>query len=204
MRFAAVRKDAPGAIVGRMGRQHPSIDPPLQSWLAAQHLFFVATAPSGDGGHVNCSPRSASALRVLDPTTVAWLDGVGSGVETIAHLRQNRRIVLMFCAFDGPPRIVRLHGRGTVTEAGDPEFAALRPRFGSQPFAERAVIRVAVTRVSDSCGFGVPRYRYEGERAQMGEWADRKGRDGAIAYMREKNAQSLDGLPGLRWPGDAR
>lgn len=185
-----------------MGKQYPSIDPSLQAWLTAQHMFFVATAPSGDGGHVNCSPRSGSSFRVLGPTSVAWLDGIGSGIETVAHLRQNGRIVLLFCAFDGAPRIVRLHGRGTAIEAGDPEFATLRPRFGDQPFAERAVIRVELSRIGDSCGFGVPLYHYEGERDTMAKWADKKGRDGAIAYMREKNARSLDGLPGLRWPGD--
>ncbi|MBL8749411.1 MAG: pyridoxamine 5'-phosphate oxidase family protein [Planctomycetes bacterium] len=185
-----------------MAKLFSSIDDKLAEWITAQHLFFVATAPSGDDGHVNCSPRSASSLRVLDGNSVAWLDGVGSGIETVAHLRQNGRIVLMFCAFDGPPRIVRLHGRGTALEAGDPEFAALRPRFGEQPFAERAIVRVAVSRIGDSCGFGVPLYRYEGERDQMGKWADKKGRDGAIAYMREKNGASVDGLPGLCWPGD--
>jgi len=184
-----------------MGKSFDAIDPGLQSWIEAQHLFFVATAPSGADGHVNCSPRSGSAFRVLGPNTVAWLDGVGSGIETIAHLRQNGRIVVMFCAFEGSPRIVRLHGRGRAIPIGDPEFAARRTTFGPQPFAERAVVEVAVTRIADSCGFGVPLYRYEGERDQMGKWADKKGKDGALAYMREKNARSLDGLPGLQLPG---
>ncbi|MBL9078364.1 MAG: pyridoxamine 5'-phosphate oxidase family protein [Planctomycetes bacterium] len=184
-----------------MGRQLEAIDDPLRQFLAAQHLFFVATAPSGDGGHVNCSPRSADAFRVLGPATVAWLDGVGSGIETIAHLRQNGRIVLMFCAFDGAPRIVRLHGRGDALEHGDPGFAALRPAFGDVTFAERAIVRVAVSRIADSCGFGVPLYRYEGEREQMAHWAEKKGVAGARSYMREKNSASLDGLPGLRFPG---
>lgn len=183
-----------------MGKSFDALDPGMQSWLAAQHLFFVATAPSGDEGHVNCSPRSASSFRVLDPTTVAWLDGVGSGIETIAHLRQNGRIVLMFCAFEGAPRIVRLHGRGRAIELGDPEFAARRAAFGVQPFAERAIVEVTVSRIADSCGYGVPLYHYEGEREQMGKWADKKGKDGALAYMREKNVRSLDGLPGLRLP----
>lgn len=183
-----------------MGKVLPTIDPALQAFLAAQHLFFVASAPSGDGGHVNCSPRSADSFRVLGPTAVGWLDGVGSGVETIAHLRQNGRIVVMFCAFDGAPRIVRLHGRGEAIETGDPRFAALRQHFGAVSFAERAIVRVDVTRIADSCGFGVPLYRYEGEREQMGKWAETKGVEGARAYMREKNAQSLDGLPGLAFP----
>lgn len=104
----------------------------------------------------------------------------------------------MFCAFEGAPKIVRLHGRGEVFEPDQPEFARLRPQFGSAPFAERAIVRVAVTRIADSCGFGVPLYRYEGDREQMARWAEKKGRDGVRAYVREKNAHSLDGLPGLR------
>lgn len=184
-----------------MGKQLPVIDAALADFLAAQHVFFVATAPSGDHGLVNCSPRSADTFRVLGPTTVGWLDGVGSGIETVAHLRQNGRIVLMFCAFDGAPKIVRLHGRGASFEPGDAEFAALRPQFGAASFAERAIVRVECQRISDSCGFGVPRYRHEGPRDQMAKWADKKGSEGARAYTREKNAHSLDGLPGLRWPG---
>ena len=181
-----------------MGRVSETIDDSLRAFLAAQHLFFVATAPSGADGHVNCSPRSADTFRVLDETTVAWLDGIGSGVETAAHLRQNGRIVLMFCAFEGAPKIVRLHGRGEVFEPDQPEFVTLRPHFGEVSFAERAIVRLAVARVAESCGFGVPLYRYEGEREQMAHWAAKKGRDGARAYVREKNARSLDGLQGRR------
>lgn len=184
-----------------MGKLFPTVDTDLQAFLAAQHLFFVATAPTGDGGHVNCSPRSAGTFRALGPTTVGWLDATGSGIETIAHLRQNGRIVLLFCAFEGPPRIVRLHGRGAVIEAGDPEFAALRPPFGAVTFAERAIVRVELTRITDSCGFGVPLFRHEGEREQMANWAAKKGVEGARSYQREKNARSIDGLPGLRFPG---
>ena len=187
-----------------MGKLFPAIDASLRTFLASQHVFFVATAPSGDGGHVNCSPRSADTFRVLGPTTVGWLDGIGSGIETVAHLRQNGRIVLMFCAFDGAPKIVRLHGRGTVIETGDPEFAGLRPGFGDVPFAVRAILRIELSRISDSCGFGVPLYDHVGERDHMVKWSARKGIEGAQAYMREKNARSLDALPGLRWPGDDR
>jgi hypothetical protein len=184
-----------------MGKLYPTIEASLQTFLAAQHVFFVATAPSGDDGHLNCSPRSAGTFRVLGPTTVGWLDGTGSGIETIAHLRQNGRIVLLFCAFEGPPKIVRLHGRGMAIEPGDAGFAALRPQFGEVAFAERAIVRVELVRITDSCGFGVPLYRHEGEREQMAKWAEKKGVDGARAYRREKNATSLDGLPGLRFPG---
>ncbi|HEX5050897.1 MAG TPA: pyridoxamine 5'-phosphate oxidase family protein [Planctomycetota bacterium] len=186
-----------------MGRLFPSIDEPLHAFLLAQHVFFVATAPSGSDGHVNCSPKGGDSFRVLGPTTVAWLDRVGSGIETIAHLRQNARIVIMFCAFEGAPKIVRLHGRGEVIEAGDEQFAGLVARFGSPGLGVRAVIRVELTRISDSCGFGVPLYHHEGERDQLAKSAERRGEQGLLAYMREKNACSLDGLPGLRWPGDA-
>jgi hypothetical protein len=196
------RRPAIGYGARTMGKPMPTIDESMRVFLAAQHVFFVATAPSGDSGLVNCSPRSADTFRVLGPTTVAWLDGTGSGIETIAHLRQNRRIVLMFCAFEGPPKIVRLHGRGTAIEAGEPEFVRQRPQFGTPPFAERAIVRVDISRIAGSCGFGVPLYRYEGERDQMATWAGAKGVEGARAYRREKNAHSLDGLPGLRWPGE--
>lgn len=180
-----------------MGQLHAAIDDALGSWIAAQRLFFVATAPSGDGGHVNCSPKGGDPLLVLGPTSIAYLDRTGSGIETVAHVRQNARIVVMLCAFDGPPRIVRLHGRGEVLPAGSRGFADLLPRFPGPALGARAIVCIELTRISDSCGFGVPRYRYEGERAQLAAWAEKKGEAGVAAYVREKNAQSLDGLPGL-------
>ncbi len=179
-----------------MGRQHVAIDDALREWIAAQRMFFVATAPS-EGGHVNCSPKGGDPLLVLGPTTVAYLDRAGSGIETAAHLRQNGRIVLMLCAFDGPPRIVRLHGRGEVVVPGAREFGELLARFGRPALGARSIVRVQLTRISDSCGFGVPLYRYEGDREQMAAWAAKKGEAGVAAYVREKNAQSIDGLPGL-------
>jgi hypothetical protein len=180
-----------------MGKTYPEIDERIRAFIAAQHCFFVASAPSGPGGHVNCSPKGLDTFRVLGPTTVAYLDYTGSGVETIAHLRENRRIVVMFCAFDGPPNIVRLHGLGEVIEPTDVAFGALLARFEPGP-GLRAIIRIEVTRISDSCGYGVPLLRHEGERSQLEAWADRKGADGLSAYRREKNAASIDGLPGLR------
>ena len=181
-----------------MGKTYAEIDARLRSFIARQHVFFVASAPAGPGGHVNCSPKGLDTLRILGPTRVAYLDFVGSGVETIAHVRQNGRVVVMFCAFEGPPNIVRLHGRGTIVEPSDSEFAPLLASFDAMP-GVRAIVRVDLTRISDSCGYGVPLLRYEGERAQMGEWAERKGESGLEKYQREKNAISLDGLPGLRW-----
>ncbi len=184
-----------------MGKLYSEIDDRLRAFIARQRMFFVASAPNGPGGHINCSPKGLDTFRILGPTRVAYLDFVGSGVETIAHLRQNGRVVLMFCAFDGPPNIVRLHGRGAAIEPRDPGFAELRASFPAAP-GVRAIVQVDLTRISDSCGYGVPLMRYEGERPQMGEWAERKGEAGLDAYQREKNGASLDGLPGLRWTSE--
>jgi hypothetical protein len=181
-----------------MGKTYTEIDDRLRAFIAKQHMFTVASAPTGPGGHINCSPKGLDTFRIVSPTRVAYLDFVGSGVETIAHLRQNGRVVLMFCAFDGPPNIVRLYGRGVAVEPRDPEFGSLRASFAAAN-GVRAIVRVDLTRISDSCGYGVPLFRYEGERPQMGEWAERKGEAGLETYQREKNASSLDGLPGLRW-----
>ena len=185
-----------------MGKLYAEIDDRLRAFIARQHLFFVASAPTGPDGHVNCSPKGLDTFRILTPTRVAYLDFVGSGVETIAHLRQNGRVVLMFCAFEGPPNIVRLHGRGAAVEPRDPEFAALRAHF-PEAAGVRAVVRVDLQRISDSCGYGVPLMSYQGERPQLREWAGRKGEAGLADYQREKNAASLDGLPGLRWTADS-
>jgi len=152
---------------------------------------------------VNLSPKGLDSFAILGPQGVAYLDVVGSGAETIAHLRENGRITVMFCAFAGPPKIVRLHGRGDTVEPGDAEFAALRANF-PEALGARAVIRVRVERASDSCGYGVPLYGYEGERSAMGAWAEKKGPDGLVKYQREKNSASIDGLPGLRWVGKER
>ncbi|HUZ19092.1 MAG TPA: pyridoxamine 5'-phosphate oxidase family protein [Acidimicrobiales bacterium] len=182
-----------------MGRTYDEVGERLAAFLLAQPVFFVATAPLGPDGHVNCSPKgNRGELALLDPRTVAYLDQTGSGIETVAHLRENGRIVLMFCAFEGPPRIVRLHGTGEVVTAGDRRFAALAARFSS-PAGDgvRSVIVVGVRRISDSCGFGVPLMDFRGHRAEMDAWAGRKGRDGIARYWGEKNRASIDALPGL-------
>jgi hypothetical protein len=181
-----------------MGQIHTELDAALRGFVERQHVFFVATAPSGSEGHVNCSPKGLDTLRIVGPTTVAYLDYAGSGAETIAHLRQNGRIVIMFCAFEGPPKIVRFHGRGEVLEPGDADFASMLERFDPGPGA-RSIIRVEIERIADSCGYGVPRMRFEGERTQLPAWAERKGQDGLLDYQRTKNAASIDGLPALRW-----
>jgi hypothetical protein len=184
-----------------MGKVHDEIDERLRAFVEEQHLFFVGTAPSGSGGHVNVSPKGGrGSLRVVDGRTLAYIDYVGSGAETIAHLRDNGRIVVMLCAFDGPPKIVRVHGRGEVLEPGSARFAELRGLFADAP-GTRSIIVVHAERISDSCGFAVPLYRLEAERKQLGEWAEKKGPEKLEQYQREKNARSIDGLPALEWVG---
>ena len=182
--------------VALMGRVFDVIDDELAGWIAAQPMFFVASAPLSGDGHVNVSPRGKDCLSVLGPTTVAWVDFTGSGVETIAHLRENGRVTLMWCAFSGPPRIVRVHGQGEVALPGSSRYDEVVARH---PISQstRAVIVVEATRVSDSCGYGVPLMDLVGERDQMERWAQSKGPDGVLAYRAQRNAHSLDGLPGL-------
>ena len=183
-----------------MGKVHPEITPRLQEFIAAQPLFFVATAPLSGDGHVNLSPRGiAGTFRVVDETTFAFLDITASGAETIAHLRENGRITVMFCAFEGKPNVLRLHGRGRVVSPTDREFVSWAERFdvATDSPASRAVIVVDVTRVSDSCGFGVPLMQYQGERDILVDHMERKGREGVRDYQRLKNRESLDGLPAL-------
>ena len=179
-----------------MGSQLDSIVPDLADWLAQQRLFFVATAPLAADGLVNCSPKGMDSFRILGPREVAYLDLTGSGVETIAHLRENGRIVLMFCAFTGPPKIVRLHGQGEALLPDSPEFAALKPQFPDYA-GTRAIIRVRLDRIGDSCGYAVPNMEYTGDRDTLVRWAENKGDDALRDYRIKKNAHSLDGLPGL-------
>ena len=181
-----------------MGRKYDRIDAPLERFIAAQQMFFVATAPLAADGHINLSPKGLDTLRVLDPHTLAYLDYVGSGAETVAHLRENGRIVMMVCAFQGPPRIVRFHGRGEVIEPQDPDFDRLRPLFPAEP-PGRTIVRVSIARIADSCGYGVPRFGFEGQRTQLPAWSARMGPDRLLDYQEEKNRVSIDGLPALRW-----
>ena len=180
-----------------MGTVYQRIDKRLGRFINDQPIFFVATAPLAADGHLNLSPKGNNRVEVLDDHTVAYLDLTGSGIETIAHLRENGRIVVMFCAFQGPPRIVRLHGRGEVLEIGAAGYADLAVRFPAHPSA-RAVIRVTVDRITDSCGFGVPLMTFDRERTQMEEWAAHKGPEGISEYRATRNAAGIDGLPGLQ------
>jgi hypothetical protein len=179
-----------------LGKVRAEIDDQIANMIRSQHVFFVATAPLAAEGNLNLSPKGLDTFRILGPRTVAYLDVIGSGVETIAHLKENGRIVLMFCAFEGPPIIVRLHGLGRVVEPHSPEFEGLVSHFPAYE-ATRAVIVIEVTRISNSCGFGVPRMKFEEDRDQHFSWVDRKGPDGLRTYKAEKNRRSIDGLPGL-------
>ena len=179
-----------------MGQVFEALDERLTDWIAGQHVFFVATAPLAADGLVNLSPKGLDTFAVLDEHRVAYLDLTGSGVETIAHLRENGRIVVMFCAFEGRPRILRLHGRGRAVLPGEPRFDELARCFAPRP-GIRAVIEVDVARIADSCGYAVPLLDYRGERTQLDAWAAAKGPEKLDAYRAEKNAASLDGLPGL-------
>lgn len=180
-----------------MGKVYPEIDDRLAEWIRGQHIFFVATVALAEDGLVNCSPKGLDTFAILDPHTVAYLDLTGSGIQTVAHLRENGRIVIMFCALEGPPKILRLHGRGTVLEPGDPDFESLRGHF--PPYAGvRAIIRVDVTRIADSCGTGVPLYAYQGQREALVRFGEQLGEEGVRAYQRRYNHESLEGLPGLR------
>jgi hypothetical protein len=176
-----------------MGRTFEAIDDGLARWIEKQPMFFVATAPRADEGLVNCSPKGMDSFRILGPNEVAWLDLTGSGAETIAHLRENGRICVMFCAFEGPANIVRLQGRGEALTLGSPGFEALKDRFPDLPGA-RSIIRVEVQRIADACGYAVPLMRYEGERETLIDWAEKKGPEGLEAYRAERNRHSLDGL----------
>ena len=179
-----------------MGRIYPEITPELREFIERQRVFFTASAPSGTDGHVNCSPKGLNSLAILGPLRVAYLDLVGSGAETLAHVRQNGRLLLMFCAFEGPPKIVRLHGRAEVRMPGSPEFDELSRRFEVDG-ARRCVIDLAVKRVSDACGFGVPLMEFREERPQIAEWTQAKGPAGIAEYIGRKNAASIDGLPAV-------
>ena len=180
-----------------MGKVFPEIDDRNATFIRKQRLFFVASAPDGPDGFVNCSPKGLDSFAILDPLTVAYLDLTGSGAETSAHVRQNERITFLFCAFEGPPRLLRLYGNGDVVEPGDAEWDALYAKFEPREGA-RAIIRARLTRIADSCGYGVPEYAFEKDRRQLIDWADRKGPDGVLEYQRENNLESLDGLPALR------
>lgn len=179
-----------------MGKEFEEIDERIQRWIERQHLFFVSTAPLADDGRLNCSPKGLDSLRVLGPRQIAYVDTGGSGIETVAHLKENGRIVIMLCAFEGPPKIFRFYGQGRSVEPHDAEFEKLAAMFSDMP-AIRNFIVVDVDCIRDSCGYGVPLYEFRSERDSLRNWFEDKTADEVLEYRAERNAQSLDGLPGL-------
>jgi len=179
-----------------MGKVYECINETLRTFIESQPMFFVATAPRSDEGMINVSPKGLDSLRVLDDQTIAYADLIGSGIETVSHVNENGRITMMFCAFEGPPKIVRLHGTGEVIDPHHADFDTLAQRF--PPFTGlRCFIRLRCQRISDSCGFGVPLFEYQGQREVLTDWADRKGAPELEEYVRAKNSTSIDGLPGM-------
>lgn len=184
-----------------MGKEYTEIDAQVQAWMARQHMFFVATAPLSPDGLVNCSPKGLDSLRVLGPNELAFVDIGGSGIETVAHLKENSRIVIMMCAFDGPPKIFRFYGKGTAVEPHEAEFAELLASFPQQP-AARNIICIHVERIIDSCGYGVPLYDFGQDRDSLANYYGGQSDDEISAYRTQRNSKSLDGLPGLATDAD--
>jgi hypothetical protein len=176
-----------------MAKVFDCITEELQEFIAKQHIFFVASAPLSPTGHVNLSPKGLDSFRILSPHQVAYLDLTGSGNETSAHLQENSRITLMFCAFQEPPVILRLYGRGYTILPTSPEWDSLYSLF-PQIAGTRQIIVADIERVQTSCGFGVPLYQYEGERETLINWANKKGEQGIKEYQQQKNIISIDGL----------
>ncbi|MBF2759978.1 MAG: pyridoxamine 5'-phosphate oxidase family protein [Ectothiorhodospiraceae bacterium AqS1] len=183
-----------------MGKVYETVTDEVAAFIGEQKIFFVATAPKADDGLLNCSPKGIKeTFKIIDPRTVAYLDFTGSGVETIAHLKENGRIVIMFCAFAGAPNILRIYGKGEVIEPHHRDFDDLRSRFDDYVDV-RSIIRVDIGRIADACGFGVPLYEFRGERETLFKHARNKGPKEMAEYRSRKNRRSLDGLPGLDLP----
>ncbi len=184
-----------------MGKVYKEITPELETWINQQQMFFVATAPLQDDGLINCSPKGLNSFKVLSPTRVAYVDMHGSGIETLSHLTENGRIVFMFASMNGPPKILRLHGQGKAHDLNTSRFHELIGEFPSHQHP-RSIIEVNLSRIADSCGYGVPKYEFIEQRNTLTEYATKKGPDQLKAYRSEKNATSLDGLPGIASPSD--
>ena len=182
-----------------MGKEYTEIDDRIHKWIGRQQVFFVSTAPTASDGLINCSPKGLDSLRVLGPRSVAYVDTGGSGIETVAHLKDNGRITLMLCAFDGPPRIFRFYGKGDVIEPHHDDFESLLAEFPAMP-AARNIIRIHVERIIDSCGYGVPLYEFKSHRDSLPNYFSNQSDEDILAYRRDHNSESLDGLPGLTFP----
>lgn len=179
-----------------MGKEYTEIDERLQDWIGRQHVFFVATAPSSPDGLINCSPKGLDCLRVTGRKQLAYVDTGGSGIETVAHLKDNGRITVMLCAFEGPPKIFRFYGKGSAVEPHDERFDDLLAQFPQMP-AARNIIVIDVARIIDSCGYGVPLYEFRQHRDSLGNYFSKQSEEDIREYRRTRNRESLEGLPGL-------
>ena len=179
-----------------MGKVFEEITAELAQWIGQQHMFFVASAPLAQSGLVNCSPKGMDSFRVVALGEVAYLDLTGSGIETIAHVRENGRIVFMFCALSDSPKIVRLHGAGAVHTPKSARWESLNALFPDHA-GVRAIITAQISRISDSCGFAVPIFEFKQDRDILKKSHIAKGEAALQEYRQRKNALSLDGLPGL-------
>lgn len=177
-----------------MGKFHDAIKPAHKEFIEKQHIFFVSTAPLSAEGRVNLSPKGLDCFRVLGDHKVGYMDLISSGNETSAHTLENGRITIMFCSFEGAPNILRLYGKGFAALPGTENWKAYSPHFKIYP-STRQLIIADIDLVQTSCGFGVPLYKYSGERDIHFEWAEKKGKDGLYDYVQQNNLKSLDGLP---------
>ena len=180
-----------------MGKVHDTISDSIREWVQKQQMFFVASAPLTGEGHINCSPKAIDSLQITGPNSVVYQDLTGNGAETIAHVQENERILIMLCSFTGPPQIVRFHGKGTVHPIGSAGFAKFAELFPKRIDC-RAFISVDVTRIGTSCGYAVPLFDYVGQRDVLDKWAEKKGPEELVAYRQKKNRLSIDGLPALQ------
>lgn len=178
-----------------MAKTYPALTPELQTWIAQQPLFFLASAPLQRDGHINLSPRGLDSLRITGEQELVILDLTGSGNETAAHLQENGRLTVMLCAFQADPKILRLYGQGHVIRPNESKWETYRPLFAPNIPGIRQLFHLRIERIQTSCGFGVPLMDFVAQRDILLEWAEKKGPDGIEQYQREKNAQSIDGLP---------
>ncbi|QMU63121.1 MAG: pyridoxamine 5'-phosphate oxidase family protein [Flavobacteriaceae bacterium] len=175
-----------------MAKLYTSLNPSLQTFIKAQKIFFVATAPKE--GRINISPKGMDSLRVLDYNRLVWLNVTGSGNETAAHLLENPRIIIMLCAFEGAPNILRIYGKGSAIYPDSATWNSLEKLFPKIPGA-RQIFDIKIESILTSCGMAIPFYEYLGEREQLNDWATEKGEAGIKAYWKDKNTKSLDGKP---------
>jgi hypothetical protein len=182
-----------------MSKVYERLDERLRAFIGAQKMFFVASAPLNDQGNVNLSPKGYDSFKIIDDLTVAYVDLGGSGVETLAHIRQNGRVTLMFMAMNGPANILRLYGRGEAVSVGEAGFEAAMALFPDFTRA-RSVITVHISRIADSCGWGIPIYDFVEDREQLRRWVDNKPEDEWLERRYATNEVSIDGLPGLARP----